>query len=214
MQFIVLVIVFIACLYALFAIADMVFEDQSTVFDDHIFALIQPFRNSSGIRLMEIITFFGSAKFLLPANILLAGTFLFIKRQRLYSAKIAVVSITSTAVMFLLKDILKRQRPMVPVIAKVHGYSFPSGHSFSSLVFFGMLAYIAFQTIRNRFLKWSLVITCFAFALLIGFSRVYLKVHYPSDVIAGFCLGIIWLLLAKWLLVKTENVTESISPEI
>lgn len=208
LELIVLAIVFIICLCILFWIVDTVFEDRSTTFDDQIFSLTQPYINDSNTRLMQFITFFGSANFLLPANIILVSIFLFIKKNRLYSIKIAAVALTSTAVMFLLKDILKRQRPMLPVIAKVHGYSFPSGHSFSSLVFFGMLSYIAFKTIKNNSLKWLLIIACFGLALLIGFSRIYLKVHFASDVIAGFCLGIIWLLLARWLLVKTEKMTD------
>lgn len=205
-ELLLLVVVFIVCLLILYWVADMVFEDKSTLFDDHIFSLIQPYINNDRTAQMQSITFFGSAYFLLPANILLAGIFLFIKRHRLYSIKIAAISLTSTGIMFLLKSMLKRQRPLLPVIAKVHGYSFPSGHSFSSLVFFGMLSFVVFKTIKNNFLKWLLIISCFSFAILIGFSRIYLKVHFASDVIAGFCLGIIWLLFAWWLLVKTEKM--------
>jgi undecaprenyl-diphosphatase len=205
-EVILLTIIFILCLVLLFNVADMVFEDKSTAFDEHVFALLQPYINDSNTRFMEFITFFGSPMFLFPANTLLAGIFLFIKKHRLYSIKIAAVAISSTAVMFLLKAILQRQRPMLPVIEKVHGYSFPSGHSFSSLVFFGMLSYLVYMTIKNKPLKILLIIACFAFALLVGFSRIYLKVHYARDVIAGFCLGTIWLVLGKWLLVKTEKI--------
>mgnify|MGYP000564831599 CR=1 FL=1 len=106
---------------------------------------------------------------------------------------------------------------MLPVIARVHGYSFPSGHSFSSLVFYGMLAYIAYAGINNKTGRTVTIIFLIAFALLIGISRVYLKVHFASDVVAGWCLGIIWLLLGRWLLISTEksvdrNYTPSIKP--
>lgn len=207
LQVILLIVIFVLCLVILFSVTEMIFKDKNLAFDEHVFSLIAPHITAGRTSFMQAVTFFGSVTFLLPANILLAGVFLFIKNHRWYSLKIAAVSITSTAVMFLLKDILKRQRPLLPVIAKVHGYSFPSGHSFSSLVFFGMLAYIAYRTIKNNFLKWLLMIGCFCLALLIGFSRVYLKVHFASDVIAGFCLGIIWLVLARWLLIKTEKMT-------
>lgn len=189
----------------------MVFEDKDIHFDEHIFELLQPYVSDRHTRLMQFITFFGSHHFLLPANILLVIIFLFIKKHRWYSLKIAAISITSTAVMFLLKGLLQRQRPLVPVISRVHGYSFPSGHSFSSMVFFGIISYIAFATIKNSWLKWAAIICCFSFALLIGFSRIYLKVHFASDVIAGFCLGIIWLVISRQLLVKTEaknNLTQ------
>jgi membrane-associated phospholipid phosphatase len=184
----------------------MVFEDKSTAFDERIFSLINPHINDSNTRLMRFITFFGSPPFLLSANVVLICIFLFIKTHRWYSVKIAAIALTSTAVLFLLKGILQRERPLLPVIAKVHGYSFPSGHSFSSLVFFGMLSYIAYKTIKNKALKTILIIACFAFAILVGFSRIYLKVHYASDVIAGLCLGAIWLVLGRWLLVKTQKI--------
>ncbi len=210
LEVVLLAVVFFICLWLLFLVTDMVFEDKNTSFDEQVFSLINPYINSRNTRLMQFITFFGSHFFLLPANIILAGIFLFIKKHRWYSLKIAAVSITSTAVMFLLKGLLQRQRPLVPVISNVHGYSFPSGHSFSSLVFFGMLGYIVFRTMKNKWIKWLLMLCCFGAALLVGFSRIYLKLHYTSDVIAGFCLGIIWLLLARWLLVKTEKTVVNI----
>ncbi len=203
---ILLIVLFLACLFILFSIMDMVFEDKNTSFDDTVFSIIHPYINNTNTSIMQVITFFGSPEFLLPANCILAGIFLFKKEQRLYSLKVASVALTSTGVMFLLKTLLQRQRPLVPVISQVHGYSFPSGHSFSSLVFFGMLAYIIDKAIKKKWLKWLLIIGCFVLTFLIGFSRVYLKLHFASDVVAGFCLGIIWLLLAKWLLVKTEKL--------
>jgi membrane-associated phospholipid phosphatase len=205
-EIILLAVLFFVCLWALFSIADMVFEDKNTRFDEQVFSWIVPHTNSRTTAFMQFITFFGSPMFLLPANIILAGVFLFTRNHQIYTLKVAAVALTSTGVMFLLKIILQRERPLVPLISKAHGYSFPSGHSFSSLVFFGMLGYIIFRTINNKPLKWLLVISCFLFAILIGLSRIYLKVHFASDVIAGFCLGIIWLLLAKWLLVKTQKM--------
>ncbi|MEO6490340.1 MAG: phosphatase PAP2 family protein [Ferruginibacter sp.] len=187
----------------------MVFEDKNLRFDEQVFNFLSPFHNESNDKLMNFITFFGSQYFLLPANIVLAAVFLFYKKHRSYSIKIASIAITSTAIMFLLKTILKRQRPNVPLISQAHGYSFPSGHTFTSMVFFGMVAYVVYKSIQNRFLKWLLIIILVCFTFMVGFSRVYLRYHYASDVIAGFCLGIIWLLIAKWLLIKPDKVLES-----
>lgn len=204
-QFLLLLALFIVCCWGILAIADMVFEDKSLAFDKYIFRWMERFQNPVNTGVMQFITFFGSHLFLLPANILLAAIFLFLKNHRSYSLKIVSVSLTSTAVMFLLKSYLKRERPMVPLIAKAHGYSFPSGHSFTSFVFFGMLAYISFKHIQPALLKWLIVCLCFAMAILVGISRVYLQVHYASDVIAGFLLGIIWLLLAQWIFTRNRE---------
>lgn len=185
------------CLYA---VADMVFEDNNPSFDRHVFTSILPYINAANTGMMQVITFFGSAQFLIPANILLILFVLFIKKQQYDALKISAITIIGTAVLFLLKFLLQRQRPLLPLIAKAHGYSFPSGHSFSSIVFYGMLAYIGYKNIKNNFIKWSLIVLLFMLAGMVGFSRIYLKLHYASDVIAGFSLGLIWLLLAKWIL--------------
>jgi len=181
-------------------VADMVFEDNNPSFDRHVFTSILPYINAANTGMMQVITFFGSAQFLIPANILLILFVLFIKKQQYDALKISAITIIGTAVLFLLKFLLQRQRPLLPLIAKAHGYSFPSGHSFSSIVFYGMLAYIGYKNIKNNFIKWSLIVLLFMLAGMVGFSRIYLKLHYASDVIAGFSLGIIWLLLAKWIL--------------
>ncbi len=205
LQVVVLVLIFFMCLWGILGIADMIFEDKNLVFDEKIFYLIEPYVNNFNTRLMQYITFFGSSYFLLPANILLAGVFLVIKKQRLHSLVIIAVSITSTAVLFSLKFILQRQRPLLPLLAKAHGYSFPSGHTFTSTVFFGMLAYIVFKTINNKLLKYVIIVLLFVLVLLIGLSRIYLKLHYASDVVAGLSLGVVWLLIAKWVLLKVDR---------
>lgn len=201
-----LIVIFIGCLICLFSVADMVFEDKNLIFDEHIFALIQPHITPFRTGVIQVITFLGSQNFLLPGNILLILYFLLIKKDKHDAWKITVISVTSTAVLFLLKFVLHRERPLVPLISKVHGYSFPSGHSFTSVVFYGMIAYIIYKNVKNNFLKWLLILFFSILPILICFSRVYLRLHYASDVIAGFCLGIMWLLLAKWILLKADKM--------
>jgi len=199
--------VFVICLGGLLAVADMVFEDKNQSFDEHVFSLILPFINATNTGIMEAITFFGSPAFLIPANILLILFFLLIKKNTNDAIRVTAISVTSTAVLLLLKTVLHRQRPLMPLIAKAHGFSFPSGHTFSSVVFFGMLAYTAYKSIKSSLLKWVVIAVLVLLTGMVGLSRVYLKLHYASDVIAGFCLGIIWLLLAKWVLFKTAKIS-------
>ncbi len=198
--------IFILCLWVLFIVADMVFEDKDFSFDEKVFELIKPWVSTTHTSIMQVITFIGSQNFLLPANIILIGFYLFFKRNKTMAFSIAAISISSVVVMFLMKFFLQRERPLVPLIAKVHGYSFPSGHTFTSVTFYGIIAYIIYKNVRHKLLKWVLIVLCIALILLVGFSRVYLRLHYASDVIAAFCLGLIWLVLAKWFLVKTKKV--------
>ena len=177
----------------------MVFEDKSLVFDERVFSVIHPYTNTGATRLALAITFFGSSAFLLPAYIILIAFLLFIKKLKYDALKLLSIAVTGTVVLILLKSLLQRARPLLPVISKEHGYSFPSGHTFSSVVFYGILVYIAGKNIKNGFIKWPVVIALVVFTMAIGFTRIYLRYHYASDVIAGFCLGIMWLLLAKWI---------------
>ncbi len=201
-----MIALFVLCLWVLFIMADMVFEDKNFSFDEKVFDLIKTWVNPTHTLLMQIVTFVGSQNFLLPANLLLIGFYLFLKRNKGTAFKIAAISITSVVVMFLMKFFLQRERPLVPLIAKVHGYSFPSGHTFTSVTFYGIIAYIIYKNVKNKILKTLLITLCIILILLVGYSRVYLRLHYASDVIAAFCLGLIWLVLAKWFLVKTEKV--------
>lgn len=93
----------------------------------------------------------------------------------------------------LLKGIVQRPRPDGFRLISEAGYSFPSGHSMISMAFYGLLAWLVWHYERDRVLRW---VFCLAFALVIvmvGVSRIYLGVHYASDVIAGFCVSLVWL---------------------
>ncbi len=194
----ILPVVFITCLGILLLVADMVFEQKNLTFDENVFKAIQPYYKDGRIHFFEVITFLGSTNFLLAANTILVIAFAFSKKYRNYSWKIAIVAITGVSCMFGLKELLKRERPLNPLTGDAYGYSFPSGHSFSSLLFFGVLAYIVFKMVKNIFWRWLIIILMLLLVLLIGFSRIYLHVHYASDVIAGFMLAAIWLIIAKW----------------
>ena len=197
--------VFVICFAGLVALSDMVFEDKNQSFDEHIFSTIRPFINDANTGIMEAITFFGSPAFLIPANILLILFFLFVKKLPNIALRVAAISVTSTVVLFLLKAVLGRERPLQPLIAQATGYSFPSGHTFSSVVFFGMLAYTVYKNIKSPWVKWLVITALILLTGMVGLSRVYLKLHFASDVIVGFCLGIIWLFFAKLILFKTAK---------
>jgi membrane-associated phospholipid phosphatase len=206
-----LIILFVLSFICLFALADMVFEDRNIFFDERVFVLINPHINAVNTSIFKSITFFGSITFLRPANLALALYFLFFTEDKHNAWKVAVVAVTNSLVLFWLKKTLQRPRPIHPVITNVSGYSFPSGHTFCSAVFFGMLIYVAYYHISNNTLKWFTIILMALFAVSVGFSRIYLRVHYASDVIAGLCLGIIWLVLAKWILVKADAAANKLT---
>lgn len=205
LRFLVVAGIFLLSLVLFMAIAnEMVLENENNL-DLVAFQKLREITNASMTKGMLFITFFGSNYFLLPAYILLVGYFLLFKKTRRLSLDIAAVGITSTIILFSLKAIFHRHRPLDPLVKTVNGFSFPSGHSFCSFTFFGLLIYILWNHDMNPIVRWIATIFFFLFACAIAFSRVYLHVHYASDVIAGFCLCVVWLGFSFWVMRKFKH---------
>jgi undecaprenyl-diphosphatase len=168
-------------------------------FDNRVFAFFARHTTSQLISIMQYITFFGSSHFLLPAYAILISFFLAQRKYR-YSLHIIVIALSSTGSMFALKEITHRHRPLQPIIAGITNYSFPSGHALSSFIFCGILVYSIWHSQLPAFYKWLITVLLLCFAISIGISRIILRVHFPTDVIAGFCLGIIWATMSLWVM--------------
>lgn len=96
-----------------------------------------------------------------------------------------------------IKEFYMRARPsQIEPLVKIGGYSFPSGHSMGSMIVYGGLLFVIIRLVRSSHLKRFISIIFFIMILLIGLSRIYLGVHFPSDVIGGFSLGLSWLTLS------------------
>jgi len=204
-ELIILLAVFTAALLAFIFIAEMIFKKNKSGFDTAVFEFLDGYVSNIHTDIMQVFTFLGTHTFLIPANILLIAYFLFIKKHRWYSIKVPVVATTSLVLLFSLKYIFQRSRPLTPLLEQARGYSFPSGHALMSFTFYGLLIYIVFQSIKSIWLKWVGIIALAVLILAIGVSRVYLRVHYASDVLAGYCIGCMWLLLSLWVLGKIEK---------
>ena len=103
-----------------------------------------------------------------------------------------------------LKNFFLRPRPNEFRLIEETGYSFPSGHAMASTAFYGLLIYIAHEKIENKILRNTICIMLGLLILLISISRIYVGVHYTSDVIAGTCFSIAYLILITRL-IKNQN---------
>ncbi len=139
----------------------------------------------------KVITNFGGAFVLLALTVLL---FIFIKDKKV-GMSIAVNLGLITGLNLLLKQIVQRPRPIEYRIIDEVGYSFPSGHSMVSMAFYGFIIYLIYRYVTNKHLKWSAIAVLSILIIAIGVSRIYLGVHYTSDVLAGFLISISYLII-------------------
>jgi undecaprenyl-diphosphatase len=214
-ELIIILVLFVLSFFVFVFIARRIFWQKKDEFDYAVFDFMRPLINELRTDTMEFFTFMGTHTFLIPANLLLIGYFLFIKRHRWYSITIPVVSLGGLSLMFVLKNLFGRPRPQDPLLRTVSGLSFPSGHALLSVAFYGLLIYLVWNNISNRFFRWTLIILLLLLILIIGLSRIYLRVHYASDVLAGFAMGLIWLVLSISIVRKIERFTRrEIAPGI
>ena len=205
LEMIIILITFFASFIVVAWIVRRTFFLKKENLDFAVFDYFNQFVSEGTTRFMQVVTFFGSHLFLIPANLILIAYFLFIRKHKWSSIRVPAVALSSLFLMFSLKAFFNRPRPLVPLLEQVGGLSFPSGHAFMSFSFFGLLIFLAYKYVDNKWLKWLLISFLFLFILTIGISRIYLKVHYASDVLAGFSLGFMWLVVSLWVLRKLEK---------
>lgn len=192
------------CIIAFIVIANELQKDALVQFDRTIISFVQGNISPFLTRVMEGFTFLGSVKWVGAAVVLIALV-LFAKRK--WSLGLFILLSTGVGTLFnvILKNIFKRQRPEIHRIISESGYSFPSGHSTGAFIFYGSIAYLILHYTNKR--GWQLlgVIIIALLILAIGLSRIYLGVHYPSDVIGGYSAGGVWLIICILVFRYYEN---------
>jgi membrane-associated phospholipid phosphatase len=192
--------IFLASLITFIIIAYRVFLLDKTGADQAAFAFAKTLVSDATTSVMNFFSFFGSHYFLIPANIILIIIFL-LRRKSRYTIKVAAIALTSLFIMFGLKILFNRSRPLIPLLEPARGLSFPSGHTFMSVCFYGLLMIIIWKEEKyHPVAKWVLLILSIIMVVMIGFSRIYLRVHYFTDVVAGLCIGFSWLLISSYII--------------
>ncbi|MFL5774505.1 MAG: phosphatase PAP2 family protein [Flavisolibacter sp.] len=204
-RFLIVAGMFLFSIAIFWIIADEIVLEKENGLDVFVFSHLHTLVTPAFTNAMLFITFFGSSYFLLPAYLLLILYYLVFRKNYKLSLDVAAIGITSTIILFSLKSIFHRSRPLDPLVRTVNGFSFPSGHSFSSFTFFGLIIFLLWQHKMNNTVRWALSVFFLLFACAIAFSRVYLHVHFASDVIAGFFLCVVWLGLSLWILKKFDR---------
>mgnify|MGYP004550277001 FL=1 len=185
------IILFIG-LIGFFALAEDVFNKEIMNGDIIGYKIVSRFLISDFTTpIAKFITNFGGAIFLITLTITL---FILIRNKKIglsIFSNLVIITILNQ----LLKRILQRPRPTEYRIIEETGYSFPSGHSMISMAFYGYLIYLIYKYAKNKYIKWTSIILLSILICSIGISRIYLGVHYTSDVLGGFFISISYLII-------------------
>lgn len=166
-------------------------ETDFNLFDVQVSRYVYSVRTPALTSLMVMVSGLGADVSLVIAIILCI--ILFMKKHKKESLLLAVALLMGIVLDNAFKLAIHRTRPLISPLVIENSYSFPSGHAMNAFVFYSLLAYFSFHFFHSQ--KLTLLVSIFsgAIILLVGFSRIYLGVHFPTDVIAGYIAGFWWL---------------------
>lgn len=170
-------------LFILFTV--LMITNNTKVFDDNIYNYIFSFRNNLLDTIFKTITKFGNT---ITVIIMIFILLIFLGKENIY--KIMLTVTTTVLTNQGLKHLIRRVRPEHIRLIKEKGFAFPSGHAMISIALYGFMIYLVHKNIKNKFIKSILIILLLLLILGIGMSRIYLGVHYPSDVLSGYFIAI------------------------
>ena len=180
------------CLIGFLALAEDVFHQEIMNGDIVGYDIVSKlFKFNVSTSIAKFITNFGGAIFVISLTTIL---FFVIKDKKIGISIVANLGIV-TILNQIIKFIMQRPRPTEFRLIEETGYSFPSGHSMVSLAFYGYLIYLIYKYINNKHLKRTLIIILSILICVIGVSRIYLGVHYTSDVLGGFLISMAYLII-------------------
>lgn len=182
-------------LFLFYGLAEEVHEGDTRRFDESALALVNRFASPTLTSFMRAVTYLGSNEFLAGAGVCVMLAFLVTRRRR-EAVTLLLTMAGASLLNFTLKLLSGRERPE-PFFGTPlpESYSFPSGHALLSLCFYGMIAAVITARIEGTGRRASVWAVAVLLVALIGLSRVYLGVHYPSDVAAGYVAAFVWMVI-------------------
>ncbi|TSO25962.1 phosphatase PAP2 family protein [Lactobacillus sp. LL6] len=180
-------------IYVIWAILVSTGSELIHQFDKTIISVVCN-NNPANVAFAKTFTNLGNTSTIVVETVILVVILLLFK-QFAYAWFTAGVMIAANGYNWIIKHAIERQRPTVHHLVYADGYSFPSGHSVGSAALFGILIFLTILLVKNKFWKTLLIIIWALFPILIGYTRIFVHVHYPSDVFGGWIEGITFVLL-------------------
>lgn len=165
-------------------------------FDTAVISFVQGLEAPWLTAILKVFTTMGSGYFVAPMALILVAILYFGLRARPQAWLLLIVIAGTPLFNTLLKLYFKRERPDIHRILDAHGFSFPSGHAMISFSLYAIITFIAWGFIKTAAGRVVLLLFTAFMILTISISRIYLGVHYPSDIVGGFTVSALWLTIA------------------
>ncbi|TJY40961.1 phosphatase PAP2 family protein [Cohnella pontilimi] len=170
-----------------------------SAFDSRIIAIVQGWENPGLTRIMMFFSWIGKTGPATLVFVILAFVLFFVLRHRKELILLTAAAGGAPLLNRVLKAAFQRERPNIHRIVEEVGYSFPSGHAMASFAMYGAIGYLLWRHVPSLAGRILLIAVCSFMIIMIGLSRIYLGVHYPSDVLGGYLASWVWLGLVIWL---------------
>lgn len=185
--------------FILICLTAMIDVDFLTVIDQSIGQHLYQWGPAPFTTFVQSFTLIGNAQGIIPLTLIIAGIFYYISRKwQVLLWIVFTILVGAGPVVALIKNIIQRARPSyVPHLVDQGGYSFPSGHATGAVLAWGTLAFLTWYYFKDKYPKMMPYLIGFTIFMVVAISasRLYLGVHYLSDIIAGWSIGATWLIL-------------------
>lgn len=199
-------IILVLGLLLFFYLVRLINANTISVLDNYIYNLIKGFISPKITPIVKFITEFGNYTVMIPVIIL----FYLFNKDKSFNRYFTINLVAIFTSNFIVKNIIRRDRPIDINLIIENGFSFPSGHSMVSFAFYGFIIYYVYCSHLSKLGKTIIISILTLLVLMIGLSRIYLGVHYASDVIGGFVLALVYLIIfIKYIYKREKNLKES-----
>jgi len=192
-EFFVVLLFFIVATGLFYMLIHFVIPEKENLIDSLSFYYVRPWITTTNTKMAVFVSYFGTGLFLLPAYAFIIYS-LAARGRKTYAIFVFTVSVSGLLLGLVLKELFQRPRPLHKLVG-AGGYSFPSGHSLGGFIFCLLIIFLILKLRTGRLNKYFLYFVSAAFGILIGLSRVYLHVHYATDILGSFFVAAGWFAL-------------------
>lgn len=191
-------IISLVCVLGFFFTTLLISDHKIIAFDSKVIGAIQGLETPLLTKVMKFFTFVGSAPVVIVLSILLIIYLYRVLHHRLELILFVSAIIGSAVLNQILKQVFHRVRPNLHRLIDISGYSFPSGHAMNAFTVYVIISFLLWRHIPSKWGRSLLIFLSTVMILAIGTSRIYLGVHYPSDIIGGYLASGFWSAAAIW----------------